>query len=200
MKSIITQKEERSYYLRTNWFLPVIMGGVFSVIGYIIYALLKLIITSEFELGWKYILIIFALGFFEGLSTIFITNIENKKSYKYYTNYQKKANTDFFAPATVVEGFLKNKKGTIVVNKDQVEFKVNQLFDKSNYFSHSFSDVKFELVYEANNILTKIFTFTKGKNILYISVDDKKYRLVIPSPINITHRLQTHPILGPKKG
>ena len=95
MKSIITHKEESSYYLRNNWFLPLITGVIFTVIGYVIYTLLKLIITSEFKLDVKFILIIFAIGFIEGLSTLIITSRENKKSYKYYTNYQKKAKTDF---------------------------------------------------------------------------------------------------------
>ena|SRR5690554_2823618 len=201
MKSIITLKEENKFYLRTNLLLPVYIGLIFTVIILIIYNLLYVIFNDNgFNWNWTFVVIAFILGFLEGLSTIYLMARQNKKDFKYYTNLNKKTKTDFFVPVTLLEGFLKNSRGILLVTKDKVEVKINQLFDKRTHFSKSFQDVQLEVVYEKNSLLKKILTFTKGTNILYVTCNKKKLSFIIPSTINITHRLETHPILGRKKG
>lgn len=199
MKSIITQKEGNKYYVLTNLLLPIYMGIIFTAMIFIIYLILKLFIQDS-DFKWNLTFIIIAiLGFFEGLSTIYLIVRQNKKDYKYYSNQNKKSKTDFFVPAILIEGFMKNNRGILVVTKDKVEFKVNQLFEKKTQFSEAFQDVELEVVWEENCLFKKIITFTKGNNILYLTTQDKKYRFIIPSTINLTHRLETHPVLGRKK-
>lgn len=199
MKSIISLKEEKQYFNRIYMLLPLYMGILFTVIIYLIYNLLYLIIEGRgFHWNGKFILIAFVLGLFEGASTIYLTHRQNKKDFTYYEHTNKKAKTDFFVPVTMEKGFLKNKRGILVVTKEKVEFYTNQVFGKTAMFSQAFSDTNISIKWEENSRFKKIATLTKGSNILHLVVNEEKLRFVIPCKLNLTHRLITHPVLGKK--
>jgi len=193
MKSIITKTEEKRYYNRYYLLLPIYVGLLFSVIIYFLYNLVLVIfLGTGFELRWGYLLIAFAFGFLEGLSTIYFTYKLNKKKNIYFTNYNQKSKTDIYIPVILDEGFFNHTKGVLVITKDTIEFKVYQMFEKKSKFYVPSKDSSLELLRQENSLVKKILTLTKSTNLLKLKVDNKEFDFVVPCLEDITHRLETH--------
>ncbi|QVK18537.1 hypothetical protein KHQ81_02140 [Mycoplasmatota bacterium] len=193
MKSMITKVEEKKYYKRIYFLLPIYVGLVFSVIIFLLYNLVSLVfLGTGFELNWYYILIGFVFGFIEGLSTVYFTLKFNKKKNTYFSNYHKKFKLNVFIPVIFRNGLFNNSKGVLLITKDTIDYKVYQMFEKKTLFFVPYKDAKFTIERQENNWFKKILTLTKYSNILKLITNEKEYEFIVPCLEDVTHRIENY--------
>ncbi|HEY8365236.1 MAG TPA: hypothetical protein VIK84_06650 [Haloplasmataceae bacterium] len=200
MKTIITNIEENKYNKRIYLLLPIIVGLIFAVTITLIYFVFYLIFPDTlFQWKFTYSLLAFILGVLDGFTTILLTIKNNNKKHNYYSNLERKGKNDMYIPAILEKGFLKNIKGVILLTKDSLDFVAYQMRERKTLFSYPISEVSYEITREENKTLKRILTLTKGTNIMTVTVNEQKYRFILPCLPNIIHRLESHKVISIKK-
>jgi len=195
MKSIITYKEVKNYYARTFLLLPFIQAIIFGAVLFLVYLGIYSLLGLLVVVNYTTLYIGLILGFVEGLSTVIVYASLNKKKNTYYSNLERKGKTDFFIPVIFHQGALQNFHGVLIISKENVEYRLYQLFDKSLRFTYPTNEVKLEIVRRKKNILKTILTLSAYENILVLTTKDGKYEFIIPCLKDATHRLETHKVL-----
>ncbi len=195
MKSLITKKEEKKFYLHTYALHPIYFGLLFAILIYLLYNLFNVIAYGiGFKFDWYPILIGLGFGIFEGLLNIFITMRLNKKEQKLYFNFNKKQQSDIYIPVFLKKGLFNESKGVLLISKENVEYKVYQLFEKKSLFNVPSTETNIVVDEEKNHWLTKILTLTKKTNVLKLTTKDNEYQFVIPCLEDVSHRIKSYHI------
>ena len=195
MKSIVTVKEEKQFYKRFYFLLPIYTALLFFAITYIFYNIVSIIIHGMgFYWNTTFMVIALVLGFLEGLSTMLLNiRLIKKRNNLFYKS------KDTFVPVVYEKSTFNSVKGFVMISKDTVRFQLYDLFEKKTMLTEDFADTSLSIVREKNKPLKMIFTLIPEVNILHLKSPIGEYKLIIPCIPNIVHRLETHAIFGKKR-